>query len=257
MSKTGMGSKAGSTAVTSTSGSGPKTGSAVAPQPGSTSSKSGSSAKAGFAASKSGSASKAGSKASKTGSVAVSKSGSRPKTGSKTSKTGFAVTPKTGCTSKTGSTTAPSSQAVVSAGSAAITPPMTGLDVSTAQTGSCCRVVPTRSGPSGPDEWLASTRFRQTKSDHFRGSAEFGSAELVPNPVPSTKGWTTARERFYRSPSAEAAQLEVLRHPGYPTNRPAEYAGLSFARSETLSYPDRPNLLALPINTLQAMPLEY
>ncbi|KAI9979578.1 hypothetical protein PInf_028921 [Phytophthora infestans] len=94
-------------------------------------------------------------------------------------------------------------------------------------------------------------------ADHFRDSAEFGSAELAHNPVPSTKGWTTARERFYRSPSAEAAQLEVLRHPGYPTYRPAEYAGLSFARSETLSYPDRPNLLALPVNTLQAMPLEY
>ncbi|KAI9992292.1 hypothetical protein PInf_017681 [Phytophthora infestans] len=135
-SKTGTGSKAGSTAVTSTYGSGPKTGSAVAPQPGSTSSKSGSSAKAGSAASMSGSASKAGSKASKTGSVAVSKSGSTPKTGSKTSKTGSAVTPKTGSTSKTGSTIAPSSQAVVSAGSAAITPSTTELVVSTAQSGS-------------------------------------------------------------------------------------------------------------------------
>ncbi|KAI9992291.1 hypothetical protein PInf_017680 [Phytophthora infestans] len=84
----------------------------------------------------SGSASKAGSKASKTGSVAVSKSGSTPKTGSKTSKTGSAVTPKTGSTSKTGSTIAPSSQAVVSAGSAAITPSTTELVVSTAQSGS-------------------------------------------------------------------------------------------------------------------------
>uniref|UniRef100_H3GN97 Polysaccharide biosynthesis protein C-terminal domain-containing protein n=1 Tax=Phytophthora ramorum TaxID=164328 RepID=H3GN97_PHYRM len=73
------------------------------------------------------------------------------------------------------------------------------------------------SAQPGPVEALLSL----STNPNSRSSPERGGFRSS-NPVTSTKGWTSARERFYRSPSAEYAQLEdcgVLGCADPPTRR--------------------------------------
>ncbi|POM62682.1 hypothetical protein PHPALM_28125 [Phytophthora palmivora] len=96
----------------------------------------------------------------------------------------------------------------------------------------------------------------------FRDSWCLASAEYQPTkppnntfPVPSTKGWTTRVSAFTgrRGKGYSAERVTVPGLYGIPTRRARR--GLFFALGETRPSPGQPNLLALPVRTLQAMPL--